>query len=114
MGFLFDFFVHSIFNLPLIYGFYYYHTNIISKIRDRYNENFTILVEKISEIDVTNNKIQSEVNENSQNIKKLFHNNEEDRDHITALIGLVELDNSLKKIEDDTIDDDKFDDYVHF
>jgi hypothetical protein len=99
MSFLSDFLIHNIFNLPLLYVFYYYHTNVISKIREQYNQNFTILVEQISEIDKTISKINYEINENNKNIKKLFLNNEEDRDHITAIIGIIEK----NKLEDEYV-----------
>jgi hypothetical protein len=43
-------------------GFYMYHINIISRIRNRYNENFINIVNKISDIDKKIGDIAYEIN----------------------------------------------------
>ena len=48
--------------IPLMLGFYMYHINIISRIRNRYNENFINIVNKISDIDKKIGDIAYEIN----------------------------------------------------
>lgn len=102
MQFLFDFFYNSILNIPLYYFFYYYHKNVINNIKNQYNANFVIMVEKFAELDSSINSINSKINENNQNINKLFQNNLEDRQNINSLL-VLDLDKSLND----------YDDYIH-